>query len=189
MAAKKKDGEVRQVSAPWVMSPEQIVREGHTLSDEIDLSPPQLAAMLQTSEDQLKTMRENGDGPPFEKLGEGRNAPVRYNLGATRQWRKSRTFLNTASVRVSRFSGMSDYLSTGAIEDEFIAAKDSDGRQWDFWEAIRQKVDVIEVVWQPMDKMLEGFRLNAGARSAKRAGDAVREATQPGSADGRKPPL
>ncbi|MBK6650653.1 MAG: hypothetical protein IPG42_13740 [Betaproteobacteria bacterium] len=146
------------------MAPEEIVSKIHTLSDEFELSPPQLAAVMQTTEDQLKTMRENGDGPPFGKLGGGVKSPVRYQLGTYREWRKRHTYNNTSEINVSRFSGMADFLSTGAMDDMYIVAKDSAGFQWEFWEGIRKQADIDHVMWLPMDVILEGFRKGAGAR-------------------------
>ena len=68
------------------MSSDAIVREIGIRSGELLLTPPQAAAILQTSVDQLSTMREVGDGPPFIKLGDGAKAPVRYHLGKLRKW-------------------------------------------------------------------------------------------------------
>lgn len=160
-------GEVKK-AAPWVMSPEVVVSKIHTLSGESLLTPPQLAAILQTTEDQLKTMRETGDGPPFIKLGNGAKSPVRYPVGPFRVWSERHTFNNTSQLNVSRFGSMADFLSTGAMDDVFVVAKDGQGRVWEFWESIRQEADITEVVWQPMDQILEGFRKSAGARSTDR---------------------
>jgi hypothetical protein len=173
-------GEVKK-SAPWVMSTEEIVYKIHTLSDEFEMTPPQLAAVLQTTEDQLKTMRETGDGPPFTKLGDGVKSPVRYQVGPYRDWRTRHTFKNTSEMNVSRFGSMADFLSTGAMDDTYIIAKDRQGRVWEFWESIRQQADIAEVVWQPMDQILEGFRNSAGARSADREADEIGTAASGGS--------
>lgn len=189
MATKSKNETKTPASAPWVMAPEQIVREIHTLSDELDLTPPQAAAVLQTTEDQLKTMREVGDGPPFGKLGDGKNAPVRYQLGGVRKWRAAHTFQNTASVQVCRFAGMPDFLSTGAIDDIFIVAMDANGRQWDLWESIKQQADIVEVVWQPMDEILEGFRRSGNRRFADKEAEELSAGPAKGKVGGRKPPL
>lgn len=175
-------GEVKK-SAPWVMSPEEVVSKIHTLSDEALLTPPQMAAILQTTEDQLKTMRETGDGPPFRKLGDGVKSPVRYPVGEYRKWLNSHIFKNTAQMSVCRFGSMADFLSTGAMDDAYIIAKDRQGRVWEFWESIRQQADITEVVWQPMDQILEGFRKSAGARSADHEADEVATAASGGSGE------
>jgi hypothetical protein len=93
-------------------------------------------AGMQTSTDQLSTMREVGDGPPFIKLGDGAKAPVRYHLGKLRKWLEEHAFLNTAMAHVSRFATMGDFLSQGSIMDGFIAAVDVAGDLFDFWESV-----------------------------------------------------
>lgn len=179
-------GEVKK-SAPWVMSPEEIVYKIHTLSDEFEMTPPQLAAVLQTTDDQLKTLRETGDGPPFTKLGDGIKSPVRYQVGPFREWRNRHTFKNTSELNVSRFGSMADFLSTGAMDDTYIIAKDSNGRVWEFWESIRQQAEITQVIWQPMDQILEGFRKGAGARMAEREVADIGVDTSPG--EGGSPTL
>lgn len=181
-------GKVKK-SAPWVMSPEEIVMKIHTLSNELELSPPQMAAVLQSTEDQLKTMRETGDGPPFGKLGDGIKSPVRYQVGQYREWRKRHTFKNTSELNVSRFGSMADFLSTGAMDDSFIVAKDGNGRFWEFWESIRQQAEITQVVWQPMDKILEGFRKGAGARLADQEATEIGCAASIGQDGTTLPPL
>ena len=109
------------------MPPDVIVQELGIRSGDLLLTPPQMAAILQTSNDQRSTMREVGDGPPFTKLGDGPKAPVRYHLGKARKWIEDHTFLNTAMVNVSRFGMMGDFLSKGSIMDSFIAAIDQAG--------------------------------------------------------------
>jgi hypothetical protein len=87
-----------------VMSFDAIVQELGIRSGELLLTPPQTAAILQTSVDQLSTMREVGDGSPFSKLGDGEKAPVRYHVSKLRKWIDGHTFQNTSMVNVSRFA-------------------------------------------------------------------------------------
>lgn len=181
-------GEAKK-TASWVMSPEEIVYKVHTLSDDFEMTPPQLAAVLQSTEDQLKTMRETGDGPPFTKLGDGVKSPVRYPLGPFREWRNRHTFKNTSQLNVSRFGSMADFLSTGAMNDTYIVAKDRQGRVWEFWESIRQQADITEVVWQPMDQILEGFRKSARARSSDRQARDIDTSISKGVDGTKLPPL
>lgn len=152
--------------APWIMSPEVILREMHTLSDELSLIPAQAAAILQTTEDHLKSLREVGGGPPFEKLGDGRNAPVRYPLGALREWKKARTMINTAGGRISRFASQADFLTNGTTDDWHIFAEDRDGKLWDFWEAIKHFIVVRQVLWLSMDDFINRLRTQAEQNSA-----------------------
>jgi hypothetical protein len=161
---------IRKAAQPpptLVMSPESIVQELGLRSGELMLTPPQAAAILQTSTDQLSTMREVGDGPPFVKLGDGAKAPVRYHLGKLRKWLEEHTFLNTAMANVSRFATMGDFLSKGSIMDSFIAAIDANGEVFDFWESVDSQRDVVEVRRMRMDDLLEAFRSQAGLRHAQ----------------------
>jgi hypothetical protein len=149
------------------MSPDAIVQELGLRSGELLLTPPQAAAILQTSVDQLSTMREVGDGPPFTKLGEGAKSPVRYHLGKLREWIDSHTFINTAMANVSRFAGIGDFLSRGSIVDSFIAAIDAGGDVFEFWESVDSQRDIVEVRWMRMDDMLEALRGQANRRHAE----------------------
>lgn len=129
-------GEAKK-TAPWMMSPEEVVSKIRTLSGELLLTPPQLAAILQTTEEQLKAMRETGDGPPFIRLGNGAKSPVHFPLGPFREWSERHTFNNNSQLNVSRFGSMADFRSTGAMDDVFIVAKEGQGRIWEFWASIR----------------------------------------------------
>ena len=155
-------------SAPptLAMPADAIVQELGIRSGELLLTPPQAAAILQTSVDQLSTMREVGDGPPFTKLGDGAKSPVRYHLGKLRNWIDDHTFQNTAMVNVSRFAGMGDFLSKGSIMDSFIAAIDASGDVFEFWESVDSQRDIVEARWMRMDDMLEAFRNQAYRRHA-----------------------
>lgn len=145
-------------------------------------NPAQAAAILQTTEDQLKSMRESGGGPPFEKLGEGRNAPVRYPLGGFREWRKARTMINTAGARLSRFDGQADFLANGAIDEFHIFAMNRNGIIWDFWAAIRRGEDVAEVMWLRMDDFLTRIRRQANDHFAQREAAELLSSTPSGVA-------
>jgi hypothetical protein len=163
------DVEVEEREKPLcVMSGEQIVRDMHELSDETLLTPEQMASVMQATSETLKNMRATGDGPVFVKLGGGTKSPVRYPVGEYRKWRAAHTYKNTSQLSVSRFGGMADFLSNGMGGDEFIVAKDADGIQWDFWEAIKAKADIVDVQWKTMDEILDGFRHGAQARFARR---------------------
>ena len=151
-----------------VMSGEQIVRELHELSDESLLTPIQLEAIMQATSETLKNMRATGDGPVFVKLGNGEKSPVRYPVGEYRKWMKAHTYKNTSQLNVSRFSGIADFLSKGLWGEEFIVAQDADGIQWDFWEAIKAKANIVDVKWRPMEEILQGFKHGAEARYAWR---------------------
>ena len=150
-----------------VMPPELLVQELGIRSGELLLTPPQMAAILQTTTDQLSTMREVGDGPPFTKLGDGPKAPVRYHLGKARQWIDGHTFLNTAMVNVSRFGTLGDFLSNGSIMDSFIGAIDAAGDVFEFWESVDSQRNIVEVRQIRMDDMLEAFRNQANSRHAE----------------------
>ena len=175
MARKSESGESGE-STPWVLSPDEVARKLHTLSDELALTPPQAGAVLQTSLDQLSNWRVVGDGPPFMKLGSGPKSPVRYRLGEIRKWLGERTFANTAMANVSRFGSLGNFLSTGEIQDFYLAAIDEAGDQWEFWESVERQLDIVEVKWLRMGDMLEGFRGQANRRYAEgEANDIGRE--------------
>lgn len=131
------------------------------------MTPAQTAEMLQTTTDQLSTMREVGDGPPFTKLGDGLKAPVRYHLGKLREWIEKHTFQNTSMLNVSRFQSLADFLAKGAISDCFAAAIDAEGDAFEFWESVDSQRDIVEVRWMRMDDMLESFRRQANRRHAE----------------------
>jgi len=152
--------------SPWLMSPEEVTRQLHTLSDELLLTPPQTGAVLQAATDQLANWRVTGEGPPFVKMGSGPKAQVRYPLGGVRKWRAERTFSNTSMANVSRFASLGGFLSSGSIQDFYLAAFDEAGGLWEFWESVRNELDIVEVRWMPMGDMLEGFRKQALQRHA-----------------------
>lgn len=156
-----------------VMPPDLIVQELGIRSGELLLTPPQMAAILQTSTDQLSTMREVGDGPPFTKLGDGPKAPVRYHLGKARKWIDGHTFLNTAMVNVSRFATLGDFLSKGSIMDSFIVAMDPTGDVFEFWESVDSQRDIVEARWMRMDHLLEAFRNQGSRRGGEAEADAL----------------
>ncbi|MCY4753579.1 hypothetical protein [Pelomonas aquatica] len=159
--------------SPWLMSPEEVTRQLHTLSDELALTPPQTGAVLQTTTDQLANWRVTGEGPPFVKMGSGPKAQVRYPLGGVRKWRDERTFTNTSMANVSRFQSLGDFLSSGAIQDRYLVAIDEAGGLWDFWESVRRQLDIVEVRWMPMGDILDGFRQQANQRFAEAEADEI----------------
>ncbi len=175
------------------LSQDVIDRELRKLLDGLTLlTPAQMAAIMQTTVDQLQTMREVGDGPPFVKLGDGSKAPVRYPLAKYLEWLEGHTFSNTSQVNVSRFASFADFMSSGSIDDSYAIAIDAQGMLSEFWESIRQQQDVVEVRWMRMDEMLDGLRRQANLRR-EQAADAEVEggvpvakksrATNPGHAD------
>lgn len=163
-----------------VMSSEEIVRELHELSDEVLLTPPQMETIMQATSETLKNMRAIGDGPPFMKLGDGEKSPVRYELGRYRKWKAAHTYKNTSQLNVSRFSGLTDFLSTGMWGEEYIVAHDAGGIQWDFWEAIKADADIVDVQWKPLDEILDGFRFGAQARYARHEAKELEAFADPG---------
>jgi len=76
-----------------------------------------LAAVLQSTEEQLKTMSETCDALPFTKLGDGVKSSVRYRVGLFPECRNRQTLKNTSQINVSRFGSMADFLSTEAMDD------------------------------------------------------------------------
>ena len=46
------------------------------------LTQDEVSALLGVAASTLEKMRMRGDGPPFTKIGRGRNAPVRYSPSA-----------------------------------------------------------------------------------------------------------
>lgn len=170
------------------MQPDAIVRELGIRSGDLLLTPPQAAAIMQTTIDQLSTMREVGDGPPFTKLGKGSKAPVRYHLGKLRQWIEGRTFSNTQQA-VSRFAGLADLLAKGRIDDVFAVAIDEQGDAFEFWESVDSQRDIVEVAWLTMGDLLDRFRRQAHLRSSELEGDELRTASrepQPGAPHDRR---
>lgn len=164
MASKKPESSPPPTLA---MPADAIVQELGIRSGEILLTPPQAAAIMQTSTDQLSTMREVGDGPPFTKLGDGAKAPVRYHLGKLRKWIEGHTFENTSMQGVSRFRSFADFMSTGSIMDIYAAAIDAAGDAFEFWESVDSGRDIVEVRWMRMDDMLDSFRAQANRRHAE----------------------
>ena len=154
------------------MRPDAIVQELGIRSGELLLTPPQAAAIMQTSTDQLSTMREVGDGPPFTKLGEGSKAPVRYHLGKLRQWIEGRTFSNTQRA-VSRFAGLADLLAKGRIDDVFAVAIDERGDAFEFWESVDSQRDIVAIEWLAMADILDRMRKQAQLRLSECEGEEI----------------
>ena len=148
------------------MPASSIAHELGIRTGEILLTPAQTAEILQTTPDQLSTMREVGDGPPFTKLGNGLKAPVRYHLGKLREWIEKHTFENTSMLNASRFQSLGDFLAKGAITDSYIAAIDANGDAFEFWESVDSQRDIVEVRRMRMDDMLDAFRKQALKRHA-----------------------
>ncbi|MDY0747924.1 hypothetical protein SNE35_25710 [Paucibacter sp. R3-3] len=153
--------------ATLAMPANSIAQELGIRTGELLLTPAQVAEMLQTNTDQLSTMREVGDGPPFTKLGDGKKAPVRYHLGKLRDWIEGHTFQNTSMLNVSRFHSLADFLGKGTIMDSYAAAIDADGDAFEFWESVDSQRDIVEVRWMRMHDMLEAFRMQANRRFAE----------------------
>jgi len=62
----------------------------------------QLAAWLNVSPATLERWRSKGDGPPWFKLGDARQAPVRYRRQAVREWIDANTFSSTAEAAAAQ---------------------------------------------------------------------------------------
>jgi len=72
--------------------------EQHGMSREIErpLTPRLAADVLNIDEKRLAKLRTMGAGPPFLKLGGGRNGRVAYLPSDLRTWLESRRFTSTS---------------------------------------------------------------------------------------------
>jgi hypothetical protein len=107
------------------------------LPDELELNPEQVAIILGVTIDWLKKKRQGseGAGPPFVTLGNGEKAPVRYPLGALRDWQKERKVGNTrAAKHEAKFRNISTFMANANLNDE-----------WPFVEVNGRPVDALSV--------------------------------------------
>ena len=78
-----------------------MARKGEKMSAEmmtILLTTKQLAELLQYSEAHLARLRVEGGGPPFIKLGPGRQAKIRYRRTEVEKWLSEREFVSTSAA-------------------------------------------------------------------------------------------
>lgn len=132
------------------------------------LSPPQAAIILQVGEDWLKEQRQKQSNPtneddeqplPFCKMGDGRNAAVRYRLGDVRKHLASRRVINTHGGRVCSFSSFADYMSHARLEDAWLFAMAAESRRpVDVFEALRSGVDFEDASWLTLGEYLDAIR-------------------------------
>lgn len=64
------------------------------------LNEKQLGAYLGIAARTLAWQRVAGNGPPYKKLGAGKKASVRYDLGEVSAWLESKSQSNTSQRRV-----------------------------------------------------------------------------------------
>jgi hypothetical protein len=132
------------------------------------LSPPQAAIILQVDEDWLKKQRQKQSKPtneeddqplPFCKMGEGKNAAVRYRLGDVRKHLASRRVINTHGGRICYFSSFADFMARGRIEDVWIfAISSASHRPMDMFEALSSGVGFDNVAWLTMGTYLDALK-------------------------------
>ena len=112
-----------------------------TSPDDRWISPSAAAAMLDVPEGWLAALREGRkgiDGPPFIKLGEGRTAPIRYNLGKYRTWIKSFPMhLTTSGKLYSHFSTAQEFFVSESFSARWLFAN-VDGELLDIATAINR---------------------------------------------------
>jgi predicted DNA-binding transcriptional regulator AlpA len=65
-------------------------------SDDRLVRPADAAPILHISVTHLAKLRMNGGGPPFVKLGTGKQGSVRYRLSDLERWIESRTRRSTS---------------------------------------------------------------------------------------------
>jgi hypothetical protein len=62
-----------------------LASQGAQAADEL-LTPSELSKEIKTPQKTLAQWRYRHEGPPFLKLGDGPNAPVRYRRSEIRKW-------------------------------------------------------------------------------------------------------
>ena len=155
-------------SGSWVLSAETLLTRLHELSEDIMLSPPQAAIILQVDEDWLKKQRQKQSNPtteedeqplPYCKMGEGRNAAVRYRLGDVRKHLASHRVINTHGGRVCSFSSFADFMSRARIEDTWLFAQPTESlRPMDVFEALRSGLDFEDASWLTLGEYMDAVR-------------------------------
>jgi hypothetical protein len=150
------------------------------------LSPPQVAIILQVDEDWLRKQRQKQSNPtspddeipiPHTKLGEAKNASVRYRLGDIRAHLANRRVINTHGGRVCAFSSFGNFMAHARIEDAWLFARLPSKRPIDFFEALRGQVNFEEAEWLTLGEYFEESK-NAVIREG---GKSVEKETQSGS--------
>src|SRR6516165_585618 len=67
--------------------------DGGTVNDDVYLNEKELSALLKVSPRTVQRWRENGQGPPFSRIG---TRSIRYSLKSCRTWAENRTFEHRA---------------------------------------------------------------------------------------------
>lgn len=136
-----KPGPAARRSAPKVSLPFDGAFSDVTFPEDRWISPSAAAAMLDVPEGWLGALREGRkgiDGPPFIKLGEGRTAPVRYNLGEYRKWLKSFPMhLTTSGKLYSHFATAQAFFVSESFSARWLFAS-VDGELLDIATAINR---------------------------------------------------
>lgn len=88
------------------------------------VSAKTLAALFDLDEKWLEDARggrKEVDGPPFQKLGNADNSPVRYNLAQAFDWmRRFPTVVNTAGKSFSQFQSVGDFLRLRSFTEPWL---------------------------------------------------------------------
>ena len=88
------------------------------------VSAKTLAALFELDEKWLEDARvgrKEVDGPPFQKLGNGDNSPVRYNLALALDWmQRFPTVVNTAGKTFAQFQSVGDFLRLRSFTEHWL---------------------------------------------------------------------
>lgn len=94
------------------------------------LSPKALAALLDLDEKWLEDARggrKEVDGPPFQKLGNADNSPVRYNLARALEWMsRFPTVVNTSGKTFAQFQSVSGFLRERSPQEPWLFGRVGD---------------------------------------------------------------
>lgn len=103
------------------------------------LSPKALAALFDLDEKWLEDARggrKEVDGPPFQKVGNADNSPVRYNLARAVEWlNRFPTVVNTSGKTFAQFQSVSGFLRERSPQEPWLF-----GRVWG------ELLDVVELL-------------------------------------------
>lgn len=139
-----------------------ITRRDHAISPNAAGQPYQLGLSVNklqgtACEEKRKMQRQKQSNPatkeddqpqPYCKMGEGRNAAVRYRLGDVRKHLASRRVINTHGGRVCSFSSFADFMSRARIEDAWLFAMPEKSHcPMDVFDALKNSVDFDETFW------------------------------------------
>lgn len=146
----------------WVLTPEVLLTRLHELSDDLLLSPSQAAIVLQVDPDWLRKQRQqqgtadDGISPlPYLKLGDGKNAAVRYRLGDLRKRLESGMIINTHGAKIATFASFADFMSRGLNDDAWLFALPTNSRPIDFFAALAAGIDFEDCEWMTMAAYLD----------------------------------